>query len=70
MYVPVEEAEVEKPKSMALPVLSLAESRPIEIVSMTPAGNYGYKVSFSDGHSSGIYSFELLRSIGVEPAGE
>ena len=55
---------------MALPVLSLAESRPIEIVSMTPAGNYGYKVSFSDGHSSGIYSFELLRSIGVEPAGE
>ena len=68
MYVPVEEAEAEKPKSIALPVLSLAESRPIEIVSMTPAGNYGYKVSFSDGHSSGIYSFELLRSIGVKPA--
>ena len=68
MYVPVEEAEPEKPKpkSLALPVLSLAESMPIEIESMTPAGNYGYKVAFSDGHSSGIYSFELLRSIGVE----
>ena len=66
MYKPVEEVDAPKPKptSMALPVLSAAEARPIEIESMAPAGNYGYKVAFSDGHSSGIYSFELLRSIG------
>ena len=70
MYKPVEDVEPEKPKSLALPVLSLAESRPIEIASMTPAGNYGYKIAFSDGHSSGIYSFELLRSIGEEPEKE
>ena len=72
MYKPVEEAEAPKPKSasLALPVLSAAEARPIEIVSMTPAGNYGYKIAFSDGHSSGIYSFELLRSISREPLRE
>ena len=72
MYKPVEQTKAPKPKptSMALPVLSAAEARPIEIVSMTPAGNYGYKIAFSDGHSSGIYSFELLRSIGREPLSE
>lgn len=53
-----------------LPVLSAAEARPLDISSMEPAGNYGYKVRFSDGHSSGIYSFELLYAIGeaVKPA--
>ena len=68
MYKPVEEVDAPKPKptSMALPVLSAAEARPIEIEWMAPAGNYGYKVAFSDGHSSGIYSFELLRSIGQQ----
>ncbi len=74
MYKPVGEAETlepqPKPKSLALPVLSDAEARPIDIASMAPAGNYGYKVAFSDGHSSGIYSFELLRAIGVESQGE
>lgn len=69
MYKPVGEAEAlePKPKSLALPVLSASEARPIDIESMAPAGNYGYKVAFTDGHSSGIYSFELLRSIGAEP---
>lgn len=72
MYQPVEDVEANeapKPKRRELPVLSLAETLPIEIDSMTPAGNYGYKIAFSDGHSSGIYSFELLRSIGEELAG-
>jgi DUF971 family protein len=27
-------------------------------------GNYAYAISFSDGHSSGIYSLELLRQLG------
>lgn len=54
-----------KPKlQMSLPVLSHAETMPLDIESMQPAGNYGYKIRFSDGHSSGIYSFELLREIG------
>ncbi len=33
-------------------------------------GGYAIKLYFSDGHQSGLYSFELLRSIGEElPAG-
>jgi DUF971 family protein len=51
--------------SNQLPVLSAAEARPLDIVKMEPAGNYGYKIRFSDGHSSGIYSFELLRALGT-----
>ena len=31
---------------------------------MHPVGNYAYNVHFSDGHSAGIYTFDLLRQIG------
>ena len=48
----------------SLPVLSPAETMPLEIVEMKPVGNYAYNVHFSDGHSSGIFTFELLRKIG------
>jgi DUF971 family protein len=52
-----------------LAVLSPAEARPLAPASMRPAGNYAYVISFSDGHSSGIYSLELLRQLG-EQTGE
>lgn len=29
----------------------------------TQVGNYAIQISFSDGHSTGIYSYDLLRSI-------
>lgn len=47
-----------------LNVLSPAETRPLEIVRMTPVGNYAYHIEFSDDHSTGIYTFDLLRSLG------
>ncbi len=46
-----------------LPVLSAAEAQPLDIVAMQPAGNYGYSIQFSDGHGTGIFSLELLRSL-------
>ena len=49
--------------SSELPVLSAAETLPLEIVSMKPVGNYGYNIQFSDGHSTGIYTLKLLRSL-------
>jgi DUF971 family protein len=53
------------PKSQPLlAVLSPAETQPLAPVSMRPAGNYAYAIAFSDGHSSGIYSLELLRELG------
>jgi len=51
-------------KKMALPVLSKAETLPLEILKMEPVGNYAYNIHFSDGHNSGIFTFDLLYSIG------
>jgi DUF971 family protein len=46
-----------------LPVLSAAEAAPLRIESMQPVGQYAYNVKFSDGHGSGIFTFDLLRSL-------
>lgn len=54
----------EKPKG--LPVLSAAETRPLEVAAMRPVGQYAYNIAFTDGHDSGIFSFSLLREIGEQ----
>lgn len=51
-----------------LTVLSPAETRPLTIAGMRPVGNYAYAIGFSDGHDSGIFTLELLRTLGA-PAG-
>jgi DUF971 family protein len=51
------------------------ESVPAEIraTSVHPVGNYGLSVRWSDGHDTGIYTFERLRALcpceGCSPAG-
>ena len=52
--------------SSPLRILTAAEARPLEIVAMRPAGNYAYHVEFSDGHNTGIFPFDLLRSAATE----
>ncbi len=52
-----------RPPSNVLPILSAAEARPLDIEKMHPVGNYAYNIHFSDGHSSGIFTFEMLRSM-------
>lgn len=52
-----------KQLSNALPVLSQAQTMPLNIEKMHPVGNYAYSIHFSDGHSAGIFTFELLRSL-------
>lgn len=47
-------------RSPTLPVLSAAEARPLRIESMRPVGQYAYSIEFSDGHSSGIFTFAML----------
>ncbi len=49
--------------SGALNILSAAELQPLDIESMKPIGNYAYGIQFTDGHSSGIFSFGFLRSL-------
>jgi len=50
---------------LQLTVLSAAETLPLRVVSMRPVGNYAYSILFSDGHDSGIFTFDFLLSLGT-----
>lgn len=39
--------------------------REVEIRSLEPVGSYAVQPTFSDGHSTGIYSWEYLYELGV-----
>jgi DUF971 family protein len=49
-----------------LPILPTTATPPLGLVSMKPVGNYAYSLTFSDGHDTGIYTFEYLRELGHE----
>jgi DUF971 family protein len=49
---------------LQLTVLSPMEARPLRVQAMKPVGHYAYNIVFSDGHDSGIFTFELLRELG------
>jgi DUF971 family protein len=38
----------------------------VEITQIEPAGSYAIQITFSDGHDTGIYSWELLYQYGLE----
>ncbi|WP_050462789.1 gamma-butyrobetaine hydroxylase-like domain-containing protein [Herbaspirillum autotrophicum] len=42
--------------------------REVEIVGVEPVGNYGIKPIFSDGHASGIYTWDYLYQLGQDQA--
>src|SRR5271167_866417 len=39
--------------------------RNVDILSIEPVGNYGVKPVFSDGHDTGLYSWDVLYDIGA-----
>ena len=39
--------------------------RDVTIVSADPVGHYGFQPTFSDGHCTGIYSWDLLYELGL-----
>ncbi len=47
---------------VASPVLPMFKPKP-RAQSAKQVGNYAVQINFSDGHSTGIYSYDLLRSI-------
>ena len=49
-----------KPKAPTLLVMYEAPARPVEV---TPVGKYALKFKWSDGHESGIYSWDYLRRV-------
>ena len=42
--------------------------RTVDIVNLEPVGNYAVKPVFSDGHDSGIYSWDYLHFLGSQQA--
>lgn len=38
----------------------------VNITQIKPIGNYGISPTFSDGHNSGIYSWDMLYKLGIE----
>lgn len=52
------------PAKPALPVLTAAELQPLRINGMKPVGSYAYTIAWSDGHDTGIYTYEFLREFG------
>lgn len=58
------EKRTQAPPPGSLPILSAAEAQPLRLLGMEPVGNYAYAIKFSDGHDTGIYTFEMLREVG------
>ena len=54
------------PAPDSLAVLSPKEARPLTIQGMKPMGSYAYSIDFSDGHNTGINTFEHLLELGEE----
>ena len=50
---------------LALNVIAAEETQARKIVGMQAVGNYAYQIEFNYGSNSGIYQFELLRSLGT-----
>ncbi|MDT8989508.1 DUF971 domain-containing protein [Curvibacter sp. APW13] len=40
--------------------------RQVDIVALDPVGHYGVQPTFSDGHSTGIYTWDYLYQLGAE----
>lgn len=39
----------------------------VEFKGLMQVGTYAFRIIFSDNHSVGIYSFDILRAIGIAP---
>jgi DUF971 family protein len=46
-----------------LPASSTPRSGPLTALDAQLAGNYGLKITFSDGHATGIFSWEYLKQL-------
>ena len=43
-----------------------AGKKDVKILAVEPVGNYAVKLVFSDGHDTGLYSWDYLYSLGVD----
>ncbi len=45
------------------------DEQALDIAAITPCGLYALQIHFSDGHTSGLYSYDYLRQLAVRQAG-
>ncbi len=55
-----QEPQVAEEDEYSLPILG---QNPVRVTGAEQVGHYAIQFSFSDGHKSGIYSFEFLREL-------
>ena len=53
-----------------LAILPKTSSEPLTITDASLVGNYAVRLTFSDGHSTGIYSWDYLRSLNTHASDE
>jgi DUF971 family protein len=41
---------------------------PLKAIAVTPVGRYAYKITWSDGHDTGLFTFDLLHRLCEWPA--
>lgn len=46
-----------------LTATELAPKPPLKPLALTPVGHYAYKITWNDGHDTGIYTLENLRGL-------
>ena len=56
-------AAVATSRSRLLPIVQTTYDGPITAKGAELVGNYALRIDFSDGHSTGIYTFEFLREL-------
>jgi DUF971 family protein len=44
-------------------ILKPSELQPLRPVALSPVGHYAYKITWNDGHDSGIFTLEHLRQL-------
>lgn len=52
---------------LAEPLLVPGKSN-VNILSIDPVGNYAVRITFSDGHNTGLYTWDLLHDLGSNQA--
>lgn len=65
-YLRVESPSAEVQGHMPEEKITVPGKRMVRIAQVEPVGNYAVRLIFDDGHSTGIYTWDLLRTYGVE----
>ena len=60
----LEKRSSDEPAPM-LQILRVEETEPLRITKMEPLGHYAYSIEFSDGHDTGLFTLELLKTLGT-----